>query len=194
MQQAIPLALESVIERLHDAVYCNESTHPCVDAVQRSLRACLQSTGWLPESCCRQAEDYYARHLVHRDPEGRFSVIAMVWGPHQGTPIHDHGGLWCVEGVYQGRLEITRYDLLGEVEDGIAHFRRHDQIQEGIGGTGALIPPVDYHTIENSTDQVAITVHVYGGDMTSCRAFMPRDDGAYEACQKALCFTSSLMI
>ena len=29
--------------------------------------------------------------------------------PGQGTPIHDHGGLWCVECVLQGRIEVRAY-------------------------------------------------------------------------------------
>jgi predicted metal-dependent enzyme (double-stranded beta helix superfamily) len=39
-------------------------------------------------------------------------VIAMSWGPGQGTPLHDHDAMWCVEGVWLGELEITRYELL----------------------------------------------------------------------------------
>ena len=35
----------------------------------------------------------------------------MVWQPGQQTPIHDHGGVWCVEGVYQGHMHITQYDV-----------------------------------------------------------------------------------
>ena len=35
----------------------------------------------------------------------------MTWGPGQGTPVHDHGGLWCVEGVVEGQIAVTRYDV-----------------------------------------------------------------------------------
>ena len=38
----------------------------------------------------------------------------MTWGPGQGTPLHDHAGMWCVEGVLEGRIEVARYDLLDE--------------------------------------------------------------------------------
>jgi hypothetical protein len=31
----------------------------------------------------------YARRLVHRDPDNRYTVIAMVWNVGQGTPLHD---------------------------------------------------------------------------------------------------------
>ena len=52
----------------------------------------------LEGSCC------YARRLLCACPRGRFQAIAMTWGPGQSAPVHDHAGLWCVEGLYCGRL------------------------------------------------------------------------------------------
>ena len=43
----------------------------------------------------------YRCHLLHVEPDGSFSVTAMVWRPGQVTPIHDHV-TWCVFGVIQG--------------------------------------------------------------------------------------------
>jgi predicted metal-dependent enzyme (double-stranded beta helix superfamily) len=192
VSQTLALGLDQVIARLHDAVCGGASVPETVAAVQRSLRSCLTATGWLPASCRRPAQDCYARHLVHRDADDRFSVVAMVWSPGQKTPVHDHSGVWCVEGIYKGRLAITRYDLLGAIRDGVARFRRHDEVHEGIGATGALIPPVEFHTIENASDAVAISVHVYGCDMKRCRAFLPREDGTYRVCEKELSYTSCL--
>src|SRR3984885_2813986 len=45
--------------------------------------------------------DGYRCHLLHVEPDGSFSVTAMVWRPGQVTPIHDHV-TWCVFGVVQG--------------------------------------------------------------------------------------------
>jgi hypothetical protein len=49
---------------------------------------------------------------------------------------------------------------------------------------------VDYHTIENDHDSTAITVHIYGGEMSTCQVYMPRPDGAYDAFVKQLTYTS----
>ena len=38
-------------------------------------------------------------------------MVAMTWGPGQGTPIHDHAGIWCVEGVIQGEMTVTSYQV-----------------------------------------------------------------------------------
>ena len=44
----------------------------------------------------------------------------MTWGPGQGTPLHDHAGIWCVECVVEGEMEVRQYDL---VEENAGSFR-----------------------------------------------------------------------
>ena len=45
--------------------------------------------------------DGYRSHTLHVEPDGSFSIIAVVWRPGQLTRIHDHM-TWCVFGVIQG--------------------------------------------------------------------------------------------
>jgi hypothetical protein len=66
----------------------------------------------LPACVHDPIQDHYARRELYRSPEHGYSVVAMTWGPGQGTPVHDHSGLWCVEGVWDGELEIVQYELL----------------------------------------------------------------------------------
>ena len=67
---------------------------------------------YLPECVYEPVEGHYARREIYKCPETGVSVVAMTWGPGQGTPIHDHCGLWGVEGVWQGEIEIIQYELL----------------------------------------------------------------------------------
>jgi hypothetical protein len=53
----------------------------------------------LPDCVQAPVADHYARRELYRSPAHGYSVVAMTWGPGQGTPLHDHSGLWCVEGV-----------------------------------------------------------------------------------------------
>lgn len=78
----------------------------------------------LPECVHRPVSDHYARRPLYHSREHGYSVIAMSWGPGQGTPLHDHDAMWCVEGVWSGELEITRYELL-ERNGERCRFRRH---------------------------------------------------------------------
>lgn len=132
----------------------------------------------LPECVFETAEGRYARRELYRSDEHGYSVVAMTWGPGQGTPIHDHDGMWCVEGVWDGALEVVQYERL---TDGEGHYRFQPvgSIQAGPGSAGSLIPPHEYHTIRNpSSDSVAVSLHIYAGTMTRCAVFQP-SEGEY---------------
>src|ERR1044072_6897992 len=45
--------------------------------------------------------DDYTAHNLHVEPDGSFSIVALVWRPGQLTRIHDHI-TWCAFGVIQG--------------------------------------------------------------------------------------------
>jgi hypothetical protein len=105
----------------------------------------------LPECVHRPVSDHYARRPLYHSREHGYSVIAMSWGPGQGTPLHDHDAMWCVEGVWLGELEITRYELLERAGERW-RFRRHAALRGGCGSAGSLIPPHEYHTLRNASD------------------------------------------
>jgi predicted metal-dependent enzyme (double-stranded beta helix superfamily) len=106
----------------------------------------------------------YRPHLVHVHPEGRYSIVALVWQPGQATPIHDHR-CWCVVGVWRGRERETTYDVYCDgdkpylVERATAVYRP--------GSVSVLVPPdEDVHRVENAGDRLAISLHVYGDDIS----------------------------
>jgi len=127
----------------------------------------------LPDCVHSPIADHYARRELYRSPEHGYSVVAMTWGPGQGTPIHDHAGCWCVEGVWTGELEITQYELL-ESEGDRFRFRSAGGMQAGPGSAGSLIPPHEYHTIRNAdADAIAVSLHVYEAPLEACSRFEP---------------------
>ncbi|MBW3549787.1 MAG: cysteine dioxygenase family protein [Proteobacteria bacterium] len=129
----------------------------------------------LPPCVHEPIDDHYARREIYRSPDLGYSVVAMTWGPGQGTPVHDHCGLWCVEGVWDGELEITQFELL-ERDGERFRFRAAGGMQAGPGSAGSLIPPHEYHTIRNtSADHVAISLHIYKAPMDTCSAFVPHE-------------------
>ena len=111
----------------------------------------------------------------------------MTWGPGQGTPVHDHCDLWCVEGVWDGQLENAQYKLL-ERDGERFRFRAAGGIQAGPGSAGSLIPPHEYHSIRNTDpDAVAVSLHIYKAPMEGCSMFMPHDGEWYTRADKTLC-------
>jgi predicted metal-dependent enzyme (double-stranded beta helix superfamily) len=105
--------------------------------------------------------DGYRSHVVHAEPDGSFSVIALVWRPGQVTPIHDHV-TWCVFGVLQG-IEFEELYAVGE--DGSC-LREVGRGQSVTGEVSGFAPPGDIHRVRNWGDDVAISMHIYGADIT----------------------------
>src|SRR5947207_4960004 len=86
------------------------------DCVAAALRAGLPDpAAILPAPLRRGDPSGYQSHLLYAEPDGTFSVSAMVWLPGQQTPIHDHVA-WCVTAVLQGREheEIFALDSGGQ--------------------------------------------------------------------------------
>lgn len=159
-------------------------THSLRDGLCRLIRDRAVS---LPDCVFEPVEGHYARREIYACPERGTSVVAMTWAPGQGTPIHDHCGLWCVEGVWQGQLEITRYEL--EEEDGErSRFSMHETLMAGAGSAGSLLPPHEYHTIRNpQADRITISLHVYQRAMGTCSTYEPIGDDWYQRGSRTLC-------
>jgi predicted metal-dependent enzyme (double-stranded beta helix superfamily) len=132
--------------------------------------------------------DCYARRLLYQDPENRYTAVVMTWGPGQGTPVHDHGGLWCVEGVVEGQMQVTQYDVTPE-DGGFRVQPTGAPLTAGVGTAGRLIPPTDYHVLANAQpDATSITLHVYGGNLSGCRVFTPDTTGRYTESVRSLTY------
>jgi len=125
----------------------------------------------LPGSVYQCPPDHYARRLIYKDPRGGYTIMAMTWAPGQATPVHDHSGMWCVEAVWEGQIEVTQYELV-EVRGQTYCLEPRTTMRAGIGSAGSLIPPHEYHTICNPSErQTAVTIHIYSGEMSQCAVF-----------------------
>ena len=183
--------LATLISRLDEAVEADDGK-VCCHRVKDVLEDAIRTQGaFLSERHMRPSPVRYARNLVHIDPKGRYSVIAMVWGHGQGTPIHDHDNMWCCECVVRGRIKVVSYQLIGELEEEFVDFKPELEIYAGPGEAGALIPPFDHHTIQNTELEPSITLHVYGGEMTHCHVFLPSESGGYERVERELVYTTT---
>lgn len=135
----------------------------------------------LPERFRQPRPDCYARRLLHRDPAGRYTAVVMTWGPGQGTSVHDHGGLWCVEGVVEGEMTVTQYNVAADGAGTFTVAPAGQPMVADVGSAGRLIPPVDFHVLANArAAATSITLHVYGGSLDGCRVFVPTATGRYE--------------
>ncbi len=166
---------DRLIAAVDEAVALRECG-PVVQRLRQNLCELMRSGDvQLPACVYRTVPGHYARREIHRSAELGYAIVAMTWGPSQGTPVHDHAGMWCVEGVWSGQLEITQYDL-SERRDDAFLFREVGTLIAGTGSAGSLIPPHEYHAIRNASDSdIAVSLHIYAEPMTRCCVF---EDGS----------------
>jgi 3-mercaptopropionate dioxygenase len=175
MQTLSSPAVDTLIDRISEAVELGDP-EAITGQVKDLLEEALAEGGFdLPDRFRETRTDRYCRRLLYSDPVKGWQAIVMAWAPGQGTALHDHAGLWCVEGVLEGRIEVTMYERLEELPEDVVRFARRDRVQAGTGSAGALIPPFEYHVLTNAqSDRPAITLHVYGGEMDHCSIFEPQ--------------------
>ena len=183
--------VDPLIEQLRGAVRLGEVA-AIAERIKQTLESYIPAEGLrLPERFLHTKPDGYCRRLLHRDPELGFTAVVMTWGPGQRTALHDHAGIWCVEGVLEGQMEVHRYELLEEPEPGVFRFVERETLTAGAGEAGALIPPLEHHVLANNRpDQASLTLHVYGGDMDHCTVFEPveGDGQLYRSLEKSLSY------
>jgi len=163
-QEARPVTAErclgDLISAVRTATQRRASWAETADLVADQLRRHLPGPEILTAEQRYGDPDRYCCHLLHAEPDGSFSVTALVWRPGQATPIHDHV-TWCVFGVIQGAEREERYVLR---DDGWL-----EQAGDSVNVTGevaGLAPPGDIHRVRNTGTDTAISLHVYGTDIS----------------------------
>ena len=128
---------------------------------------------WLPDAYAVPDPGRYQQYLLHCDSRERFSVVSFVWGPGQGTPIHDHT-VWGLVGVLRGaeRAEAFIRQPDGSLVPGPVGDLHPGDVE-------ALSPIAgDIHRVSNLlTDAPSISIHVYGGNIGAVRRSTFAPDG-----------------
>ncbi|MEU7064133.1 cysteine dioxygenase family protein [Streptomyces sp. NPDC051578] len=132
--------------------------------VGERLAPYLREDGLLTPEQREGHADRYRQHVLHAEPDGSFSVVALVWLPGQETAIHDHVA-WCVAGVYEGAESELRYRLAPATATADARLVPTEEVVNGPGDVCGFAPPGDIHKVRNSCRTTAISIHVYGADV-----------------------------
>ncbi|WP_079149185.1 cysteine dioxygenase family protein [Streptomyces agglomeratus] len=107
----------------------------------------------------------YRQHLLHAEGDGSFSVVALVWLPGQYTPVHDHVA-WCTTGVHAGAEHERRYRLVPSGGGSAARLVATGDFVNTLGTVCGFAPPGDIHRVWNAGTDVAVSLHVYGADLS----------------------------
>jgi 3-mercaptopropionate dioxygenase len=128
--------------------------------VASALERHLPSPGVLTAEQRTGDPETYKSEVLHSEPDGSFSIVALVWLPGQVTPIHDHV-TWCVFGVIQG----MECEELFELDQGRRCLVESGHRVNRTGEVSGFAPPGDIHRVRNAGDLTAISIHIYGTDV-----------------------------
>jgi len=143
------------------------------DRVAEVLRGQLPAPSVLTNEQLEGDPARYQTHLLHAEPDGSFSVAVMVWLPGQQTPVHDHLS-WCVTAVLQG-TEHEEIFAPASGRPGLEVVARNDN---PAGTVSAFAPPGDIHRVSNAGAGTAVSLHVYGTDISRVGSSVRREYAA----------------
>src|SRR5881628_107676 len=148
--------LRELLDGVRSAVAERATASDTAQLVAEQLRRHLPSPDVLSAEERLGSADGYRSHTLHVEPDGSFSIVALVWRPGQVTRIHDHL-TWCVFGVIQGVEHEELFDcdlnLIGRSDN-------------HVGDVSGFAPPGDIHRVNNTGSTTAISIHVYGTNVT----------------------------
>ncbi|MGY1455688.1 cysteine dioxygenase [Streptomyces sp. SS8] len=158
--------LAALVADIRAAVGRGLPPDPTAYLVGEKLAPHLGAPGLLTPGQCEGDPERYRQHLLHAEADGSFSLVALVWLPGQRTSVHDHVS-WCVTGVHRGEEHERRYRLLpADSPDGRARLIATEDVVNPQGSVSGFAPPGDIHRVWNGGSDKAVSIHVYGADVS----------------------------
>ncbi|MFI0453883.1 cysteine dioxygenase [Actinomadura sp. 6N118] len=152
--------LDELITAVRAAVARHADWRDTTSYVADALREHLPPPELLSADQLAGERGTFAGHRLHMEPDGSFSMVAIVWQPGALTRIHDHV-TWCVFGVLAG---VEHEDLYTVSEDGTALIEVGSN-PNLTGDVSGFAPPGDIHRVRNVGDSTAVSLHIYGTDL-----------------------------
>jgi len=130
------------------------------DAVCQALRVHATLDGLLDEAQLAGSAERYTRHVLHAHPAGLFTVVALVWRPGQATPVHGHY-TWCSYVILQGAMTEDQYVWDRTAKRAVLAGQVARDEGDAVGSHAGL---ETIHRLRNTSEDVAVSIHVYGVD------------------------------
>ena len=122
--------------------------------------------------------DHRYRRLSLRDAND-CSVLLIAWQPSHVTPIHDHDGLWGIELVLDGVLQVESFAM---TVTPALQLAPRDVTLLGIGDHTTFTEEDYAHRCRNlSAQRPTLSLHVYGGVLERYRAYDRDTEGRWDS-------------
>jgi len=130
------------------------------DAVCQALRDHATLCGLLDDEQLAGSAERYMRHVLHAHPAGLFTVVALVWRPGQITPVHGHY-TWCSYIILQGAMVEEQFVWNPRAKHAVLAGQVARDAGDAVGSHAGL---ETIHRLRNASEDVAVSIHVYGVD------------------------------
>lgn len=121
----------------------------------------------------------YRRHLLFGDAATAYSCLLIKWPPDHVTPLHDHGGVWGIELVIDGALQVDEF-VAADLADAQTRLTPQRSLILGVCDSTAFNDPRYVHRCRNlSSRKASLSLHVYGGMLAEFSTFKPATPGRY---------------
>lgn len=114
--------------------------------------------------------EQFRRHPIAAVESEDCSALLMYWPAGHATLPHDHAGLWGIEVVIDGHLDVDEYTQSSEADKPVLSFVRSLRLA---AGDAAMFTSENYvHRCRNRSNASAtLTLHIYGGVLAAYTAF-----------------------
>lgn len=141
-----------------------------------ALRLDLSATRALTASVADYT--HYHRRLVDGAGDGSYSTLLIAWPRSHRTALHDHAGLWGIELVLDGVLEVEEFRR-GD-DDLRTDLAPERTLMLGVGDAAVFDGDAYVHRCANkSSTRPALSLHIYGGTLDAYHEFVADADGRY---------------
>ncbi|WP_191600196.1 cysteine dioxygenase [Marinomonas algicola] len=129
--------------------------------LKSELKKLVSHDDWLPESFALPNQSSYRQYLLYCDPFERMSIVSFVWARGQQTPIHNHT-VWGAVGQLRGSETSIPY---ARGQDKVLRAQSPETSHPKDVFTFGPEDEGDIHKVFNDSSDVAISIHVYGGNI-----------------------------
>ena len=106
-------------------------------------------------------EKGFSFNLLHEEPDNSLAVALLCWLPSGATLPHNHGTWGIVVGLEGAEKNIFWRRLDDGSRAGYAELERVGEM-DCVLGRAVVLPSPTIHSVENTTAQPSLSLHVYG--------------------------------
>jgi predicted metal-dependent enzyme (double-stranded beta helix superfamily) len=106
-------------------------------------------------------EKGFSFNLLHEEQDHGLAVALLTWLPSGATLPHNHGTWGVVVGLEGAEKNILWRRVDDGSQAGYAELERVGAM-DCVNGQAVILPTSTIHSVENTTDQPSVSLHVYG--------------------------------